>query len=446
MTENTTIQSGSYNTHARFAPSDSKRWTTCSAAVAFQEANKHRIPEDTSSGYSNEGTEAHDWAAKVLTGQLTIKQIPAQFQEAVGLYVDHCLSLVPEGVSPMVEVEVPLFYQATSTGTCDFAVLTPTRVVIRDLKYGAGVLVEADENTQLAIYAMSLIRHTGSEYPKDTIIDIGIFQPRHREAHSARPWVITLGELEKFCWDIEHAFIRASEGTERVRAKLIHPFSETRDIGCDEITDAAPALQFVSQSGDSGSCRWCKAKAFCDKRMDAGLGVIQRDFISMMPDLTKEEKKLPVEERLAVRGVPVTDEFLVQVFAAKNWIEGMLDDVAEYLETRALAGQIPDGTKIVYGRQGNRKWANEEAADTFLKNQGLKAEQRYEQKLIGPAEAEKLLADTLKAKKRAASRFSELVIRSDAKKVLALASDKREAVPATISVMPDVDDIENYEV
>jgi hypothetical protein len=46
--------------------------------------------------------------------------------------------------------------------------------------------------------------------------------------------------------------------------------------------------------------------------------------------------------------------------------------------------------KVVMGREGNREWASEEEAETFLKGQGLKIEDRCDIKLKGPAKIEKI--------------------------------------------------------
>lgn len=440
--------SGSHNQHARFSPSSAHEWTQCTASKAFQEANKHRIPADTSSAYSNEGTEAHDWAAKVLLNQTPIHQVPEDFRPYVSAYVVHCVATVPTGVGYSVEVEVPLFYQPTKSGTCDFAVITDSLVVIRDLKYGAGVLVSAFENEQLAIYALSLIRlmDVVYDFTPETVVDIGIFQPRHREAQDAVPWKITLAELEKFCEPIEYAFIQASTAVARAIEKL--PCG-TREFSCSEVLEAAPGVKFLPGEGDGAPCRWCDAKAFCDARrssMTDGLTIPDRmtgeELISMLPDLNKTEKKLPVAERLELRlGGPVTDQFLVQLYANRKMLSSLLDDAEEYLENRVLSGEQIPGLKIVDGRMGNRAWVNEDSADTFLKGQGMKQDDRYDYKLKSPTKIEEILAEKLKSSTRTANRFAELVSRSAARKTIAVDTDKREAVPATIDLLPEVIDV-----
>lgn len=431
--------SGSHNTHARLSPSDSKRWTTCTASIAYQEANSHRVPKETDSAYSREGTAAHDHAANILLGLCTIEDIPASFREPVNAYVQHCLSLKPEGVSYEVEVSVPLYYQPEQSGTCDFAIVSDSRVIVRDLKYGAGVLVTSEENTQLGIYGFALVKLLEDVYDfgPDTIIDFAVFQPRHREGADQPTWTTTLAELTEFCNAIEYKAIQARTGADRVREKL--PCGE-RDITPEEILEAAPMVKFSPEEGDEGTCRWCKCKAFCPSRLTAMMEDMDTtiDVLAELPDLTKDEKKLPAKERIERKIGNISDDELVRLFAARKNLETFLEDVTEYLSNMAASGQAIAGTKLVTGREGNRAWADEEAADKFLAGQKVTADERYTKKLVSPTQAEKLLGKDLTT--RAKNRFDELVTRSDGKPVLALESDKRPAVSALVDVLPTIDD------
>lgn len=453
--------SGSHNTHARLSPSGSKCWSNCTAAPAFLEANSHRIPQDDGGIYANEGTEAHDWAAKVLLGETVIEEIPENFREPVGLYVDHCMALVPEGVSYQVEVQCDLYYQDGQKGTCDFAIVTDERVIIRDLKYGAGVLVHGHENTQLAIYCYSFIKMLEDVYDftPETMIDMAPFQPRHREAEDMQPWVLTLGELEKFCRDIEYQAISANEAVNRVREKL--PCGQ-RNIGAAEILEAAPGVKFVPQDGDDGSCRWCKGKSICETRLAAATegmnlpNLSGAELIALLPDLSKGDLKEPTEVRVeivadalmdgAAKPLMITDEYLVNIYARSKAIRRFLDDIEEHLEARALAGTSTPGTKLVHGREGNRAWSNEDEADTFLKGQKMKEAERYNFKLKSPTQIEVVLKDKLATSTRTQNRFNALVSRSPAKPVLALASDKRPAITAAVNLLPDLAGINDDEV
>ena len=473
-----THTSGSHNTHARLSPSDSKRWTNCTASIAFQEANAHRIIGDGSSDASREGTEAHDWATKVLLKEIAETDVPSGFRDPVLSYTNHCNNLVPEGQltnlktcleeaelgfdppthAVFVEEQIPLYYQSEQTGTADYIALAPKRVFVRDYKHGAGVLVSTQENTQLAIYAYSIIQHLRPAYAfsDDTIVDIAIVQPRHREAGEPTPWCITVGDLATFCAEIEYRAIQARTAAERVRVKIGTP---NRNVSNAEVLEAAPGAAFAPSEGDEGACRWCRCKAFCSSRLQANTEGLETptsnpaDMLAAMPELTKDDTKQPVESRIALvgeclgmQGRILDDDYLVRVMAKAKAIGKWLSDVEEYLEARLLAGEEIDGVKLVDGREGNRDWANADAAETFLRGQGLKQEERFDFKLKSPAAAEKLLKDKLKSSARTKSRFEELIVRSPAKKKLTVSEDKREAVSAAVAAMPAVDAVEDFEV
>lgn len=161
---------------------------------------------------------------------------------------------------------------------------------------------------------------------------------------------------------------------------------------------------------------------------------------------------MPTEERIILTGerlgLPVlSDDYLVTLYRRAKGIKKFLDDVEEYLEGRLLDGEEVEGAKLVEGRPGNRGWTNEEEADAWLKNQGLKQDDRYDYKLKSPTAIELALKPKLNKVTRTANRFSELVTRSSPKRVIALADDKRPAVVSSIAAMPDIaaDDEPSFE-
>jgi hypothetical protein len=426
--------SGSHNTHARLAPSHSKTWATCTAALAYCEANKHLIPKDTGSIYADEGTAAHDHAADVLLKKKTLDEVPAEMREPIGEYVNHCLTLVPDGVRYEVEVQCPLFYQPDSTGTCDFAVVTDDLVVIRDYKHGAGVLVTSEENTQLAIYAYSLIKHLEDiyDFTDDTVIDIKVVQPRHHMAEDDEPWVLPLSEFREFCAEIEKQAKIATAAVEVVREKAYTDGAEPSDI-----LSSAPIAEFIPQDGDGGSCRWCKAKAFCAVRHAHNTGG-RTDMLAIMPDMTAEvlDMEVVTDDLVAKDGETLKLEFLAAALKNRKKIEKWLGDVEDYL-TRLDVGTLEKlGFKYVKGRDGNRAWVNEDAAETFAKGQGLKQDERCTIKLKTPTQIEAALKEKLK-NARTRNRFEALVSRSEGRPVLVPAEDKRPALPAPGDIMPD---------
>lgn len=426
--------SGSHNAHARLAPSASERWLHCTASV--QACGDTR---DEGSAYANEGTEAHDWAEKVLSGKTIIDEVPENFRPHVKFYTDHCQKLMLPGFDVYIESKVPLFYSPSDSGTMDFAVVSDEVVRVRDLKYGAGVLVEAQDNPQLAIYALSLIRDLQESglysFGPATLVDIGIVQPRHHADVPIRLWAISLADLEEFCRQIEHAAIQIQEGTRRIAEwKAKNPDAEP------DLNEVAPALKF---SPSTEACRWCPIKGRCEARanwLTEPLNTEDRsglDLLASLPDLSKEEKKAEPAVRINRAGI-LDDATLVALYAKAKGIVQWLGDVEEYLEEQALRGNPLPGTKLVQGREGNRAWADEDAADAWLKNQRLKEDQRYDFKLKSPTKIEELLSDKLKTVTKTANAFAKLVTRSAAKPALALESDKRPAITAAIDSLPCV--------
>lgn len=439
--------SGSHNLHARLAPSHSKTWATCTAALAYCEANKHLIPEDTGSIYAAEGTEAHDHAADVLLKKKTLDQIPVEMREPVGDYVAHCLALVPEGIRYEVEVECPLFYQPDSTGTCDFAIVTDERVTIRDYKHGAGVLVTSEGNTQLAIYAYSMICHLEDiyDFTDDTVIDIKVVQPRHHMAEDDEPWVLPLSEFREFCAEIAEQAKIATEGVEAVKQELIPLVSKDESYSTYDVLATHPhnPTVFVPQDGDGGSCRWCKAKAFCGVRHESNMNGSSDTsaMLALMPDMTEtlDMEVVPDSEIVPKDGETLKLEYLAAVLKNRKKIEKWLGDVEDYL-TRLDVGTLNElGFKYVQGRQGNRAWVSEDAAEVFAKGQKLKLEERCTIKLKSPTQIAALLKDKLK-NARTSNRFEVLVTRSDGKPVLVPVEDSRPALPTPGGIMPNMND------
>jgi hypothetical protein len=264
-------------------------------------------------------------------------------------------------------------------------------------------------------------------------VDIAVFQPRHHEGAGQPPWKITYADLEIFGAVLENKARKATKGVEAVRYQCV----EDLDYSCEHVADLT-GLEFAPEEGDHGACRWCLAKAFCEARLSALAGSLPdtdpAQFVSAMPDLTKEDAKLPVVDRVNAQG-PLDDAFLVEVLRCTPSLKKYLEDVREYLETRELNGDHIDGCKIVMGREGNRAWTDIEAVDKWLTGH-LKKDQRYDYKLKGPAKIEVLLKEKLEST-RTKNKFESLIGRSKAKKVLALAEDKRAAVGSDVSVMPD---------
>ena len=373
------------NGHAKLAPSFSSTWTECTAAPDFIQENQDRIPREDSTEFSREGTEAHGYAAGLLEGNLI--DMPEEFREPIGAYVEFANRIRKEEDTVFIEKKVPLFYSPSDYGTVDYMLISDERAYVLDLKYGKGIIVEAKDNKQLAIYALSALEHLqGSglyDFSDDFLIIMAIYQPRTYEDNPLKLWVITLEELRLFGEGISTAAIEIEMGDTKF-------------------------------SPSESNCRFCKAKHICKERADFYSKPVEGVFFEDISDGVKTDT--------------LTDDQIVWLIDNKKGVEKFLADVWSGALALAEQGNPVKGTKLVMGRPGNRAWTDEEAAGKLLAKH-ISAGDRFVRKLISVAVAEKLLKPrSTELTTRFQNRFLELVTQPPGKPILTLESDKRDSI------------------
>jgi hypothetical protein len=394
--------------HYEWGASAAKQWRGCHGSVAFTRIKQAEgvIPDDNSTEWSREGTEAHNWADKALKGEIEDNQIPTSFFEHLIGYLELALDLAAEnGGEVYNEQQVPYFYNPDKTGTLDYAVVSAERVDILDLKYGVGVYVAAEDNDQLAIYALSLMKQFDEDdyqFTDATVVRMHIYQPRHRDFDGVPEiWETTYRDLLDFAIDIE-ADYHASKA-------------------------ASPDDLRPSKS----ACQFCDARRVCGKRVI--------DLFDGIPD---ELNPLVGDPDVAKAAGAITNEVRVRIFEKHKEIAKFFADIVDDTTALIEQGKLAIAElKVVDGGKGNRKWGdNEEEADKLLRK--IPAADRYQpKKLISPAQVEKVLKKSglplEKQSTRFRNRFIELIQQSDGKPVLALASDPRKARTPTLTVFDD---------
>jgi hypothetical protein len=130
------------------------------------------------------------------------------------------------------------------------------------------------------------------------------------------------------------------------------------------------------------------------------------------------------------------DNYLSMAMAKVGLVEDWCKGVRAEVERRLLAGQKIDGFKLVEGRKGNRKWANEAEVEALFKSFRLRGDDMYDRSLISPTKAEKLFKNNPKRWEK----VEALTSRSDGKPSVAFASDKRSAMTVQ-SVADDFSDL-----
>lgn len=397
--------------HATLSPSGSVKWLNCAGAPAMEAP----FP-DTGSEYSKEGTAAHALAAMALmdarhcavyigrridVSPHETREVTADMARDVQVYVDNIWQYVDEpgvGNTMLVEQQVPIGHitgEEGATGTADVIILTADgeELQLHDLKFGRGMEVDAERNTQLMLYALGALEIVAPLGYEPKRIRLVIHQPRIKQAPSE--WDCTIGELEAFRL---HAKLKA-EACGREGAPL------TPGAHCDK--------------------GFCKARATCP----ALAKFVQDQVGAEFEDL---------DERAARDAGDCTADNLSRKMQAIDLIESWCKAVRAEVERRLLAGAPVPGYKLVQGRAGARAWSDSTMVEEYLrKTVRLKVEEAYDLKLISPTSAEKLVkAGSIKPKQW--TRLQELISRSEGKPSVAPESDKRPA----IEVKPVIDEFE----
>lgn len=384
-------------THARASASKADMWCLCPGALAFCEANKDKIVK-RSSPDADLGKIQHSWNEKLVLGEVQLEDIPEQHRQWAELWgnVISDLEMAHPHSQAFVEARVPLPYSPEEEGTVDFALVSDSAIHIRDYKHGVGVPVSAEFNRQLSIYAWAFIVEKEKEMMYDwgpaTLVTVGIHQPRYHGEEALKVWTTTKAELLDFCEnEIQPAYDKVESGD-----TTLNPTEK--------------------------GCRWCPASQnrFCKVKAEADFG----DFPEGANPLKDfEDLDLPEPDTL-------TDEQLVGMFAHKKRIEEFLNGLESYMTARHYDGKPLSGTKLVMGRKGNRKITSEEEMRRILRNQRFKMDDYTTTHLLSLTDLEEVpdIKEALDTKPRFKNIFYGLIERSPAKRVLAMATDKRDAV------------------
>ena len=329
--------------HAKLSPSSSDRWLACPASIV-------RAPEteDEGSEYAHEGTAAHALAEHCLKNGISAHAptFPAghekydsfELRDHVQTYLDYVRRQMPPGSTLFVEQRLQIFGQYEVWGTADAVIVTPDGTIkIVDLKFGKGVLVDAEDNTQLLLYGVGGLSFDWlSEVPVHTV-EAHIVQPRRNNFPSQS---YPVEELAKWVKENTSKVARAHAGTD----------------------EANPGTH----------CKWCPIKGTCRERAEMNLKLAAFDFAAADPICPKHDA--------------MSEEELVKVFGAIPMIRGYLDDVEAEMSKRAHERPVA-GLKWIAGR-AVRKVIDVAKAVLTLRAAGI--EPLAEPKLLGVTELDKL--------------------------------------------------------
>ncbi len=172
--------------HALLSASGAHRWLNCTPSARLESDE----PESTSAA-AEQGTAAHALAEHKLRRALkqrSKRPVSTWIDDEMETLTDDYVAYVQEHISlaretcgdPQVLIEQRLDFSHVvpgGFGTGDCVIIAEPTLQIIDLKYGQGVLVEAERNPQLMLYALGALHTFGDLYDIERVA-VTIYQPR----------------------------------------------------------------------------------------------------------------------------------------------------------------------------------------------------------------------------------------------------------------------------
>ena len=357
-------------THALLSPSAAHRWMNCPPSACLE-----REFPSSSSEVAAEGTAAHALCEHKLRKLLKLrsKRPHSDFEDdEMDRCSDDYVSFVQEQMgeipSPMVLVEQRLDltrYVPEAFGTADCIIVGGDRLHIVDFKYGMGVLVEAEHNPQMMLYALGALELLDGIYDIQKI-SVSIFQPRRENVCT---WSLPKEELLRWARD-------------------------------DLVEKARLAYAGEGEYCAGEWCTFCRASVRCRARAEEKLRLAKEEF-KYPPLITDEE----------------IEDVLGEIPELIKWANAIL---AYATDAAVNHGKEWTGFKIVEGRSV-RRYKDEDTVAREAESAGYT--DIFDKKLISLTQMEKLMG-----KKAFTDILGGLIEKPPGKPTLVPLSDKRPAI------------------
>ena len=301
--------------HALLSASSAHRWLACPPSAVAAELYPEQDTE-----FTREGTKAHEvaeWVARRREcASCAIGSKPdwldsdpdaPEMLECAEGYADYIQEQIKsDDAGVLLEQRVDFSpWVPDGFGTCDCIIFQGDTLTIIDYKYGVGVPVSAVDNPQMKLYALGAIHDYGIAYDIAKV-ELHIYQPRLNNVSTD-----TISAADLLVWAEE----------------VVKPTAELAAKGEGEYSSGT-------------HCKFCPHAGRCRR-------------------LT-EDCTVYVETHSLRAAVPVLSPAEVaEVLAMEPVISLWLKRVKSQALNTLLDGQEIPGYKVVEGKQGNRKWADE---------------------------------------------------------------------------------------
>ena len=363
--------------HAVLSASASSRWLSCTPSARLEQEF-----DSVESEAAREGTAAHALAEHKLKKALkmrsrrpTSEYDSDEMEECTDGYVAYVMELVSEAKQkcrdPVVLIEQKLDFSdwvPDGFGTGDCVLVADGTLYIVDLKYGMGILVDAEENPQMKLYALGALRLFDALYDIREV-SLTIYQPRRENIST---WTTTVEELKAWAEDVL-----------REKARL--------------------AFNGEGEYVPGSWCTFCRASVRCRARAEEKLKLAQKEF--RLPPLLSDDEIEAILEILP---------------DLTKWA----NEISDYaLDAAVNHGRQWKGFKVVEGRSV-RRYRDEQAVAEAAEDAGFK--DIYRKSLIPMTEMERLMGKT-----KFEEVLGDLIYKPAGKPTLVPVTDRRPAMNVT---------------
>ena len=402
--------------HSIFGPSSSSMWLTCSGSLI-----PNLLSPDEGSPFAAYGTVAHAIAEEwLITGKRPKHMIGTRqlvYAGDWGYLVDvdsAMMDFVQQSVDPCMLLPGKHFTEQrvdfsrltpipNQGGTMDFAAIDGRRVVVIDHKFGAGVQVYAENNSQAMLYALGLLfkydKAFGGQHDMQEFV-LRIHQPRLDHFDE---WECTRDDLLLF----------AGRVIERARAAWRLDAPRTPD---------PKACQFCKVRSTCAANARMQIRIMADQTADAFGEVSVEEVATFKRNLSSGDFKIDAVDPLALS---TADLEALRPF--KRMVEGFWKTADHELLKRAMNGARLTRYKVVEGRS-NRAFIDPRAAANMLIANGCDESSVIIEQFASPSDAETLLIAAGHRRRDLPELLEGFVRKPPGKPTLASITDKRQAL------------------
>nr|WP_314460679.1 DUF2800 domain-containing protein [uncultured Clostridium sp.] len=375
--------------HALLSASSAKKWIHCPPSARLEET----FPDESSKA-AEEGTLAHSFCElklrklfiepgmpdKTYKAELNKLKKDTRYNPEMDRFTDDYVAYIQKIAygypsTPYISVEKKIDYSHVAPegfGTADCIILCGSDLHVVDFKYGKGVVVSAEENPQMGLYAIGALAAYSLIYPIDQIM-FHIVQPR---VHNFSSWKTTAKDLQDWA---------------------------------DAVVKPNALLAFKGE-GDFCQGTWCdegfcKAAGQCRHRMNENMEVLQKELNPVTGKLVSENL--------------ISNEDIGKILPLLQLVSPWIKKVEKVALNKLLSDEAVPGWKLVEGRS-NRELTDATKAFKDLIAAGYKKAMLYEQKPLALTEVEKLIT-----KEDYTTILSPYIVKPKGKPTLAPENDKR---------------------